>query len=217
MGVTVNGLDDLMNLVKNTKNMSKALDNKNLQKLAEEDAHNLEPIIQDEFKKAADKTVINGYYLEGRGSVYNENTIAFPGTYKPKFAKPYLTYKDSSSGTGVEITIGGRDAVILNYGLAPLTMPQFRWVMNSLDGEYNAHNKVSGSGNWFRAIELSSGNSEPLLSFGKDSRFFAQYSTPTNFVGEVLDKYKKDLKSENTIYALNHNKIRLLIENELKK
>jgi hypothetical protein len=187
---------------------------KELDKATKEDAEYLKTKIYEAFDNVSN-TPIYGYYLEGKGSVFNENTIAFEGTYNKKWQKPNI--KPEYSENGATLVIIGSDAKILEYGLSPLSMSSLRWVHNSEEGYYNAHNSY-GNGNWYRAIELSAGNTSPLVSYGEHgSRFFAKYSTPTMFIRKACKEYETAVKNNSTSVKLTANGLKTIIEKELNK
>lgn len=186
-----------------------------ISKAAKEDADYLTLKINESFDDNASKTYLNGYYLEGAGPVYNENTIAFEGTYKKNWAKPYI--KHIGIKDGVQLNIIGTDAKILEYGLLPTATPMLRWIHNYDEGYYGAHNSM-GEGNWWEAIYLSTGNTSPLVSYGqKGSRFFARDSKPTMFIRKGCKKYEDAVKNNSTSVQLTSGGLKVLIEKELNK
>jgi len=194
------------------KNLPKEID-----KSTKEDIEYLKTKISESFDENASNTVLRGYYLMGKGSVYNENTIAIEGTYRKKWSKPRIT--DTITNNGYDLLVFGTDTKILEYGLSPLVTPAplLRWVNDSEEGYYNAHNSY-GKGNWYRAIELSSGNTAPLVSYGESgSRFFARDSVPTMFVRKGVEKYKNAVKSNDASVKLCANGVKTIIEKELSK
>ena len=191
-----------------------------IEKKIKEDSEYLKLKIYEEFDNVS-KTPIYGYYLEGSGNVAKEHTrVLTNAKYYKKWQKPNIP-DATISNKGALLKIIGMDAFLLEYGLSPITTPalakEFMWIKDWEQGYYDARNST-GQGNWWEAINIATGNEDPLVSYGdKGGRFFAHHSYPTSFVKKACEKYEKQLKTDSASVHLSPNGLKVMIEKELNK
>lgn len=216
MGVDIRAMELWEKKLKRTINQQ----NRVYAQMAKEDAK----VLKEEIKKSFEENhnvPLHGYRLVGSGSATFGKTDAYWDNYEYDWQPPRVTIQNHPGG--LYVTASGRDVWALEYGSGTdgenpdVDAKNPYWIYNSDQGYAEAHNDTGG-GNWYRAIEIRTGNQFPLISKGEvGSRFFSTGNEPTYFVSKAVDSFNEKVQSNSSELKLTKHGVAGYIEKQLTK